>query len=104
MKIQSLLNAKSIMAIALFFGLSSTSLAYVDGSNQSYTISKNQHGVTLTSKKTTIHLGNKCDAYSPQYGKGTWGWANGGLMVELGTKQIGFPRQESPFGDGRCPL
>lgn len=98
------LTAKPIMIIVLFSSLSSVSFAYVDGNNQSYSTTRNQHGVTLKSKKTTIHLGKQCDAYSPQYGKGTWGWANGGLLIDLGSKQIGFPRQESPFDDGRCPL
>ena len=99
---------KLIMATAaIFFGVVANSFAqvdYTDGSGVEYIMTKNKNGVVLKSRIATIYLGKNCDAYSPQYGKGTWGWANGGVIVELEKKRIGFPRQDSPFDDNRCQL
>ena len=75
---------------------------YVDGYGVIYKSSSNKHGVILKSARTTIYLGKSCDAFSAQYGWGTWGWANGGVRVEMKKKIIGFPRQNSPFYDDRC--
>jgi hypothetical protein len=97
-------STKLAMAIIMFFGVVVKSFAYVDGSGVEYKMTKNKHGVVLKSKSATISLGKNCDAYSPQYGKGTWGWANGGVTVELEKKSIGFPRQDSPFDDSRYSL
>jgi len=98
------IHTKFVVASAIFFGLAASSFAYVDGSGVEYTMTKNKDGVVLKSKKTTIHIGKNCDASSPQYGKGNWGWANGGVAVTFGKNTIGFPRQDSPFDDSRCPL
>jgi hypothetical protein len=89
---------------AMFFGVLVSGFAYVDGSGVGYTMAKNMNGMVLKSKIATLYLGKNCDAYSPKYGKGTWGWANGGVTVELEKKRIGFPRQDSPFDDTRCRL
>lgn len=76
----------------------------VDGDGNSYTVSSNDNGMVLQSDSRTIYLGNSCEASSPGASDGTWGWANGGVSVTLGDASIGFPRQDSPFDDGRCPL
>lgn len=53
----------------------------------------------------TIFLGPDCVATSTQFGRGKWGWANGGVMVDLEKKKnIGFARAESPYQDDRCRL
>ena len=53
----------------------------------------------------TIFLGPDCKASSSDFGNGTWGWANGGVFINLAKKQnIGFPRAESPYSDSRCAL
>lgn len=59
-----------------------------------YQESYNRHGVKLTSTKEVIYLGKSCDVYSPQLGYGTWGQANGGLLVTFynGVTR-GFPKQ-----------
>jgi hypothetical protein len=93
-----------VMAITLFFGVVVNSLAYVDGSGVEYKMTKNKQGVVLKSQSATITLGKNCEAGSPQYGKGTWGWANGGVLVNLKKKRIGFPQQDSPFNNNRCRL
>ena len=59
-----------------------------------FSVEYNQHGAVLTSGDLKIYLGNSCDAYSPYYGHGSWGWANGGVAIYFPSKTIGFPRQE----------
>ena len=61
------------------------------------------------SPRVTIYLGVSCDAYSPQYGNGVWGWANGGTRVTFADgRVIGFPRQVLDDlidrSKGRCGL
>ena len=75
-----------------------------DGDGSLYRVGHNKHGAVLKSKNKVLYLGNNCDASGGSLGKGTWGWANGGVMVELKSARIGFPRQESPFEDSRCQL
>ncbi|MDG1861669.1 MAG: hypothetical protein P8J02_00355 [Yoonia sp.] len=43
-------------------------------------------------------MGKSCDAFTPTFGKGTWGLANGGFVVIFDDYRIGFPRQ-GPFCD-----
>ena len=74
----------------------------VDSNGVTYKVSQNKHGIMLKSPALTLYLGKTCDADSSKYGKGKWGWANGGVLVTLKQKTIGFPRQESPFADNRC--
>lgn len=83
---------------------SSGSSVMTDSYNNRYAVTINQHGAQLKSSDTTIFLGNGCDAYSPQYGTGTWGWANGGVTADLNNGTISFPRQDSPFDDSRCGI
>lgn len=60
----------------------------------SFAVTYNGSGAQLTSSRATIYLGVRCDAHSPQYGNGSWGWANGGTRVTFADgRAIGFPRQ-----------
>ena len=60
----------------------------------SFAVTYNSSGAKLTSPKVVIFLGHQCDAKSPQYGNGSWGWANGGTRVTFTDgRAIGFPRQ-----------
>ncbi len=47
-----------------------------------------------------------CKAYSPFFGYGTWGWANGGFTIDFEDIGFGFPRQDAPVeGDiGQCRI
>jgi hypothetical protein len=72
----------------------SAASSYVDGHGNTYAATFNPHGAVLKSNTATLYLGRACDAYSPQHGKGTWGWANGGILVTFESTTIGFPRQE----------
>jgi hypothetical protein len=92
--------------LALFTTLTFTlsAAALTDGNGYEYKVTTNASGATLTSKTTVIYLGKSCDAKSPQHGRGTWGWANGGTVVQFMDKRVAFPRQRPPFEDGRCRL
>lgn len=94
---------KSIV-LSSFLLASTLTYALTDSNNNQYSVSKSSAGVILESRNAVIYLGKSCDAKSPQFGRGTWGWANGGVVIQFVDKQIGFPRQESPFEDGRCSL
>ena len=70
----------------------------------------------LFKQKEIMHLGKGCDAISNVFGRGRWGWANGGVSVTFRNgKQISFPRQSIGGTDeenkkygwsiyGRCEL
>jgi hypothetical protein len=73
---------------------------YMDGGGNEYSSTANDHGVVLKSSHAVLYLGKACDAFSPQYGKGTWAWANGGFLVRFGRVSIGFPRQELNIDNG----
>lgn len=67
-----------------------------------FQVKVNINGAVLKSKKATIYFGKSCDARSPEYGNGTWGWANGGFRVDLEKKVFGFPRQPAPIETPDC--
>jgi hypothetical protein len=74
-----------------------------------FTLSYNKDGARLESSNATIFLGVSCDAYSPQFGYGSWGWANGGTKINFVKSQgsIGFPQQVPSFQDSilrKCAL
>ncbi|HEY0117033.1 MAG TPA: hypothetical protein VGB54_15080 [Allosphingosinicella sp.] len=74
---------------------------YEDGDGQVWRASFNANGAVLRLRGATIYLGRGCDAYSPQYGRGRWEWANGGFLVVFrGGRRVGFPRQEIDAGQG----
>lgn len=61
--------------------------------------------LVLKSKRTTLELFPDCKAVSPQYGKGSWAWANGGYIVTFKSKQFGFSRQEIELmAQGKCQM
>jgi hypothetical protein len=60
----------------------------------SFAVTYNRSGAKLTAPGVVVFLGHLCDAQSPQYGNGSWGWANGGTRVTFTDgRAIGFPRQ-----------
>lgn len=63
-----------------------------------YALQINNHGARLNSSRDTLYLGRDCDASSPQYGRGSWGWANGGFVVQfIDRTRIGFPKMDPPI-------
>lgn len=73
---------------------------FEDGDGRVWRPSFNANGAVLRSRGATLYLGRRCDAYSPQYGRGRWEWANGGFLVVFRGRRIGFPRQEIDAGQG----
>jgi hypothetical protein len=60
----------------------------------SFAVTYNRSGAKLTAPGVVVFLGHLCDAQSPQYGNGSWGWANGGTRVTFTDgRAVGFPRQ-----------
>lgn len=62
----------------------------------------NKHGSIMTcSNKDVLYLGKDCDVFSKKYGKGTWGWANGGSRIEFSKYIFAFPRHtfDTPYLD-----
>jgi hypothetical protein len=95
----------SLLGVAVLLSAQAFAADYTDGKGISYSSVANAHGVTLKSSHATIFLGNACDASSPQFGKGTWSWANGGFLVQFGQMSIGFPRQELHIDNqGGCQM
>ncbi len=104
------MKLKILVGLSLVFGVTYLN-AYVSSDGDKYTIKYNKHGAILTSvntkqftknnagvervsKRLKLYLGKDCDAYSDIYGKGSWGWANGGFRIDFKNKFFGFPRQE----------
>ena len=84
---------------------STTAITYTDDSGEIYVYSRNNNGFVLNSNNTALFLGKSCDAYSPQYGNGNWGWTNGGIFIHLPSKNIIFGQhQELLENDGRCAI
>lgn len=77
---------------------------YVEGRGQVWHHQENSHGAVLRRGRTVIYLGRSCDVYSPQLGRGRWGWANGGVLVTAGVRRLGFPRHDPPVRNSRCDV
>lgn len=79
--------------------------AAVSGKGEAFIEVSKTDRLVLKSKRTTLELFPDCKAVSPQYGKGSWAWANGGYLVTFKSKQFGFPRQEIELmAQGRCQM
>ncbi len=79
---------------------------YVDGDGAAWALRENRHGAVLRNRTTYIYLGRGCDAVSPRFGRGRWGWANGGVLITFPHRRIGFARQDPPITRtaARCDL
>lgn len=96
---------------------------YYSSYGDEYLLSTNADGLVLTSSHPkywfvedgansriekgidVIYLGKSCDAFHKLFGKGRWGWANGGFRVDFDNIWLGFPRQGFvDEHDGSCGL
>lgn len=77
---------------------------YVEGRGAVWHHRVNAHGAILSRGPILIYLGRNCDDYSPQLGRGRWGWANGGVIVTAGRRRLGFPRYDPPVRNARCDV
>lgn len=107
---------RCLLTAALFLAIVSTAAAEDQGTRVSggieYSMSANDNGWVLRSLSPvvrttgfgagteyvrgieTIYLGKSCDAFHKVFGSGTWGWANGGFVVQFGNNRFPFGRQE----------
>lgn len=65
---------------------------------------ENRHGAIVWRGAIRLYLGRDCDAWSQRYGRGRWGWANGGWLVVFPGRRFGFPRQDPPISNARCDV
>jgi hypothetical protein len=79
---------------------------YVDGDGAAWAWRENRRGAVLRHRTTYIYLGRDCGAYARRFGRGRWGWANGGVLITFPRRRIGFARQDPPVrrGSVRCDL
>ena len=77
---------------------------YVEGRGAVWHHQENAHGAVLRRAGIVIYLGRGCDVFSPQLGRGRWGWANGGVLLTAGTRRLGFPRYDPPVRNGQCDV
>lgn len=80
--------------------------AYVDSAGAGYEAMAFEGGVLLSSAEEgagDLILRADCVAAGLD-GFGTWGQANGGFLVSLPGRDVGFPRQELDIEAADCPL
>lgn len=64
---------------------------------QGYVLSCNADGFVLAPSDAAagvLYLGRSCDAAEGNGLPGVWCYANGGVLVTLPDREVGFPRQE----------
>jgi hypothetical protein len=116
-------NLWSAIAISFAAPAFAGDLLYFSADGHQYRYSNNENGAVLQSVNPisrfkgqgaateivtgteTIYLGKSCDAYSEFFGSGTWGWANGGFIIDFQKGAVRFPRQEIDVPSGmHCRL
>jgi hypothetical protein len=96
-------SALFLLAAVLFLPFHAIAAQYIDSTGREYISKPVERGVLLKSQDLTIRLNRACRAFSQQYGKGTWAWANGGFVVSFAGNSIAFPRQELDMNNqGAC--
>ncbi|WP_341368863.1 hypothetical protein [Yoonia sp. BS5-3] len=106
--------------MSLFAMIFAGSVAAQDGPFRShdgtvFSFAQNQHGGVLTSigRQTAaqldvgdvLYLGRSCDAFSTEFGDGSWSRTNMGFLVEFPGLRLGFPDQAIDIVPGnRCRI
>jgi hypothetical protein len=93
--------AAPLLFLALDVVQEATPLPLRSSDNRQWTVQYNEHGAVLRSGRDTVYLGDDCDALSRTWGRGRWEYANGGFLILIGRRRIGFPRQAIAVGR-RC--
>jgi hypothetical protein len=86
--------------------LATDDITYATGDGQIYVLVMGDGEATLapeTDPADIYTLKPDCTAVHADYGTGTWGYANGGWLIDIGgATKVGFPRQEAPFDAPAC--
>lgn len=80
-----------------------------------FSFQENQHGGVFTSIGGTeataldvgdvLYLGRSCDAYSPEFGDGSWSRTDIGFLVQFSRLSLGFRDQLIDISEGdRCRI
>ncbi len=72
-----------------------------------YLVTINNHGAILKSEEAeeTLFIGNDCDVVSPKHGKGSWLWAEKGIIVRFKDRRFIFGRQKLAVkNNGKCEM
>ena len=88
-----------------------------------FAFEENRHGAVLTSIEPTsdilpttdvapktkvgdiVYVGRSCDAFSKEFGEGSWSWSNAGFIVEFPDLRLAFPGQAIDIVSGNgCRL
>lgn len=80
-----------------------------------FSFQENRHGGVFTSiggaeaaeldVGDVLYLGRSCDAYSPEFGDGSWSRTDMGFLVEFSRLSLGFPDQFIDISQGnRCNI
>lgn len=114
----------SIVAIFMSGAAGAQTTQYLSTDGALFAFEKNQHGAVLTSVEPkdaplivndagapridvgdVLYLGRSCDAFSQEFGDGSWSWTNGGFIVEFPGIRVAFPGQAIDVAPGnRCRI
>ena len=114
----------SIAAMLLAGAAWAQGTQYLSTDGALFTFEKNQYGAVLTSVAPkdeplivmdepvspidvgdVLYLGRSCDAFSQEFGDGSWNWTNGGFIVDFPGLRVAFPGQEIDVVPGnRCRI
>ncbi len=114
----------SVVAVFLAGSAGAQSPQYLSTDGAVFDYEMNRHGAVLTSKEPTeepliftegegvriqpgdvLYIGRSCDAFSKEYGRGSWSWTNGGVIIEFSDIRVAFPGQAIDLVPGnRCRI
>ncbi len=103
----------SLTTIILASAAAAETVLYLSSDGALFNYETNRHGAVMTSVEPpsdsivvatdeapavppgeVIYLGRACDAFSKQFGEGSWQSTDGGFFVEFGDLRVAFPGQD----------
>ncbi len=113
-----------VMGLALAGPGAAQGGTFLSADGSEFEFEKNRHGAVLTSVEPqsqsvfagagatprfspgeVLYLGRSCDAFTRQFGDGTWNATEDGVLVEFGPVRLAFPGQDMDITSGdRCRM
>ncbi len=114
----------SILGIFLAGSVAAQDMQYLSTDGTLFSFEENEHGAVLTSIEPlngplivdeteaipidvgdALYLGRSCDAFSLEFGDGSWSWTNGGFIIDFPGLRVAFPGQAIDIvPDNRCRI
>lgn len=114
----------SLTAIFLAGAAFAQGTQYLSNDGVLFDFEENEHGAVLTSVEPkdgplvlndaatpridvgdVLYLGRSCDAFSLEFGDGSWNWTNGGFIIDFPGLRVAFPGQAIDVVPGnRCRI